>query len=154
MMPAHGALVRLRFSVTWTQVRQLLRLVVDAPGTITSRVDMVSGGPLARDPDGREYPLHGGLLVGSGSSMLGIASPDVFSAAVEDRAVSLALLRSPYTAHHDPTPADVQPDQPVCDQGVHTFDIALRTENGMTIDDVAGTANGMAMPPVVWDLTG
>ena len=154
MMSAEGSDLHLRLAVTWAQVRQRLCLFIQAPEPIGSRIDLVSGGPLTRAVDGLEYPLHGGLLVQTDTVPLGIVAPDVFSVSVTPEAVALTLLRSPYTAHHDPATPDMLPDQPVCDQGAHAFDIVLKFNPKTETADVVQAVRTLAMAPLAWDLTG
>ena len=146
--------LHLKLAVTWTQVRQMLRLRIEPPGTFTDRTDLVSGGPLERPIDSLEYPLNGGLLVRTGDETLGIVAPEVLSAAVEPQAVNLTLLRSPYTAHHDPAESIMRGDQPVCDQGVHNFEIILRLAPDTTTTLIDRLAKQALHPPIAWDLTG
>jgi len=146
--------LHLKLAVTWTQVRQILRLRIEPPGTIIARTDLVCGGPLERPIDAVEYPLNGGLLVRAGDETLGIIAPEVLSAGVEPQAVNLTLLRSPYTAHHDPAAPIMRGDQPVCDQGVHNFEIILRLASDTTPDLIDRLATQMLRPPIIWDLTG
>ena len=146
--------VRIQLSVTWAQVRQRLVLDVSGPGRIDRRVDLVSGGPLQRPTDGLEYPLGGGMLVASGASTLGVAAPEVFSASVTAENARLTLLRSPFAAHHDPTPAELWPDYPVTDQGRHDFEIVLAPNGPWDAAALARTARDMLAGPILWDLTG
>jgi hypothetical protein len=81
-------------------------------------------------------------------------SPRVFSVSVDNDAVNLTLLRSPYVAHHDPAPAGLPADSLVCDQGTHVFEIELRTAPDTDVADVACRTREMLAPPLVWDLTG
>lgn len=154
MMPADEPVVQLRFSVLWGEVRKLLRLRLTPPGGIADRTDLVPGGPLVRPVDGSEYPLAGGLVVAAGDSRLGICAPTVFSGSVETDAVNLTLLRSPFAAHHDPVPAARHVDQPVCDQGVHEFELDFRGGPDTNIAQVADRSRRLQSPPLVWDLTG
>jgi alpha-mannosidase len=64
MAIAGDSALHLRLSVVWAEVQRLLRLRVAAPAKLENRTDLVSGGPLARPLDGREYPLNGALVVG------------------------------------------------------------------------------------------
>jgi alpha-mannosidase len=145
--------LRLRLRVTWGEARRILRLRVDAPERITRRTDLVAGGALSRPVDGLEYPLNGGLRVTTGAGPLGVTAPEVFSVSVDPAGISLTLLRSPYAAHHDPAPADLVPDHPVCDQGEHEFDIVFRPGD-VTTEALSLQRDRLLRPPVVWDLTG
>ena len=148
------ALLRLRLSVVWADVRRRLRLRLTGPAEVTARTDLVSGGPLRRAIDGREYPLAGGMVVETPAGALGVAAPEVFSGSVDPAGVSLTLLRSPYAAHHDPADADSHPDQPVTDQGAHEFDLWVCPGCGADIGMVETLARHLPAPPIVWDLTG
>jgi hypothetical protein len=148
------ARLRVRLAVEWSEIRKILQLRCEAPGTITARTDLVAGGPLHRAADGLEYPLGGGMVLEVGKERLGIVAPQVFSASVEEQAVRLTLLRSPYVAHHDPAPAAVPADGAVCDQGGHVFEVELQCGPELRADDVARRAAEMLSPPIVWDLTG
>ena len=150
---SEGAL-RLHLAVVWAQVRQLLRLRVAAPGSIDKRLDLVSGGPLERPLDGLEYPLNGALVVAGPDCSMAIAAPEVFSVSADRGGVSLTLLRSPFSSHHDPQPADERPDHHVTDQGWHEFDIVLKPNVPLDLAAPSQLAREMLMPPVVWDLTG
>ena len=161
--PSLPPMVHLRISVVWGQARQMLRLRLASPGRIASRVDLVSGGPHRRALDGLEYPLGGGLWVGGNAAgkadanSLGIVAPEVFSLAVDEQGVSLLLVRSPHVAHHDPAAADARPDQPVTDQGSHTFDILLWPgcpDGPGSFARLAELADDLLAPPIIWDLTG
>jgi len=146
--------VHVLLRVTWAQPRQMLRLRLESARTIERRVDLVSGGPLVRAVDRREYPLNGGLVVQAGPARLAVVAPEVFSASVETGSVNLTLLRSPFVAHHDPTPADARADHPVTDQGWHEFELAFVTGEGASVEEAARLAQAMLMPPLTWDLTG
>ena len=147
-------LLRLHLRVVWAEVRRRLRLRVDAPGSIIERTDLVSGGPQDRPIDALEYPVSGGMLLGTEGDRLAIVAPEVFSAGVEPGAVNLTLLRSPYAAHHDPFPAADRPDQPVTDSGSHDLTLLLWPGCGADIGAVERLAGQMLMPPIAWDLTG
>jgi hypothetical protein len=154
MLAAGEPRLHLRLSVVWTQVQKLLRLRLGASERILRRTDLVSGGPLKRPLNGEEYPLNGAMAVADSRRTLAIVAPEVFSVSADPEGVSLTLLRSPYSAHHDPCPSEVRPDHPVTDQGRHDFDIVLWPGGGLDLDDAARLARQMLMPPVVWDLTG
>jgi alpha-mannosidase len=154
MLARDEPLLWVRLSVVWAQARQMLRLHVVPPGAIRQRTDLVSGGPLERPLDGLEYPLNGGMVVGAEADRLAIVAPEVFSVSADTHAVDLTLLRSPYVAHHDPTPAARRPDHPVTDQGYHEFDLAFWPNCPPGTEGVARLARGMIMPPIAWDLTG
>ncbi|HUW83673.1 MAG TPA: glycoside hydrolase family 38 C-terminal domain-containing protein [Phycisphaerae bacterium] len=152
--PADGSVVRLRLSVVWSQRRQLLRLCIRGFDALTTRTDLVSGGPLDRAIDGLEYPLAGGLMVSSGRSRLAIISPDVLSVSVKADEINLTLLRSPVVAHHDPAlPADY-PYDTVTDQGCHEFDIILQPDFVQDAAALQRMVEASQVQPVVWDLTG
>jgi hypothetical protein len=146
--------LRLHLAVVWAQVRQLLRLRLAAPGSIERRLDLVSGGPLGRPLDGLEYPLNGALVVAGPDCSMAITAPEVFSVSADRGGVSLTLLRSPFSSHHDPQPADERPDHHVTDQGWHEFDIVLKPGAPLDLAAPSRLAREMMMPPVVWDLTG
>jgi alpha-mannosidase len=146
--------LRLHLAVVWSQVRQLLRLRLAAPCGIEKRLDLVSGGPLERPLDGLEYPLSGALVVGGPDCSMAIAAPEVFSVAVDRGGASLTLLRSPFSSHHDPQPADERPDHHVTDQGWHEFDLVLKPSVPLDLAEPSRLAREMLMPPIVWDLTG
>ena len=147
-------ILRLRLSVVWAQVRQLLRLRFETPDLVCKRIDLVSGGFLDRPIDGAEFSLNGGLIVSSKSARTAIIAPEIFSGSVDSHNVNLTLLRSPYIAHHDPAPAGMCPDQPVADQGTHEFDLLVYPDCGDEMDQIEQLAREMTMPPVTWDLTG
>jgi alpha-mannosidase len=151
---AGSSRLRLRLTVTWTEIRRLLRLRVEAPGPISARTDLVSGGPLRRATDALEYPLGGGLLIEAAGERLGLVAPEVFSASVDTRSVMLTLLRSPYVAHHDPAAAGIPGDAPICDHGTHVFEIEFLTGEEAGLAGMARRAREMTAPPLVWDLTG
>ena len=121
---------------------------------IRRRMDLVAGGPLERDPDGREYPLNGALAVETDAGGLAVVAPEVFSVSVDRNGISLTLLRSPHMAHHDPMPAEARPDQPVTDQGHHRFDLILQPGAAFDLAGPARQAGHMLAGPLVWDLTG
>ena len=154
MITGDEPILRMRLSVVWAQVRQLLRLRLEAPEAISERSDLVSGGFLERPTDGAEFPLNGGITAGTGSGRTAVISPDIFSGSVTPRTINLTLLRSPHMAHHDPAPADMRPDQPVTDQGSHTFDLAVWPHCSAELNQLERMVNEMKMPPVIWDLTG
>jgi alpha-mannosidase len=154
MLTADEPVLRLRLHVVWAQVRRRLRLRLACPAAVERRTDLVSGGPLARPIDGREYPLSGGLIAGGGARSLAVLAPEVFSAAVDREGVSLSLLRSPYAAHHDPAPPDARPDQPATDQGTHVLEVGLWPDCGWDLEPVARRVRAAWMPPIVWEMTG
>ncbi len=125
-----------------------------APGALTARTDLVSGGPLRRELDGREYPLCGAMVVGGDKGALGVIAPEVFSVSAERDRVSLTLLRSPFVAHHDPFDASQRPDHPVTDQGAHEFDIVLWPGCPADLAEASALARSMLMPPICWELSG
>jgi hypothetical protein len=142
--------------VVWSEVRRRLRLRLEAPGKLSSRVDLVSGGPLPRPIDELEYPLGGGLRVGcdGAAGELAVAAPEVLSGSVDGRGVSLTLLRSPFVAHHEPTPPDSRPDQFATDQGTHEIELLICPAWTGGAGELEKLANEMRMPPMVWDVTG
>jgi alpha-mannosidase len=149
-------ILRLRLRVVWSEVRRRLRLRLEAPGKLATRVDLVSGGPLPRPIDDLEYPLSGGLLLGSPSDAeeLAVAAPEVLSGSVDARGASLTLLRSPYVAHHEPTPPDSRTDQFATDQGTHEFELLICPAWAGGTKALEKLASEMRMPPIVWDVTG
>ena len=74
MVMADQPALHLKLSVVWAETRRLLRLRLAAPGKLEKRIDLVSGGPLARPLDGEEYPLNGALVV-SGEGATGCSQP-------------------------------------------------------------------------------
>jgi alpha-mannosidase len=145
-------MVRLRLMVDWAQTRQLLQVRMKSPGRITSRVDLVAGGPLDRNLDGIERPLNGGMILGGQHGRLAMVAPEVFSVSADARGSSLTLLRSPYTANDKH--GGIRFEQPVTDQGQHYFDIDLYPNFDGDAAKLASLARQSAMPPFVWDLTG
>lgn len=143
--------LRLRVTVVWAQTQQRLRLCINLPGEISARTDWVSGGPLPRQTDGREYPWAGMSLLESDRGALGIVAPDVTSLAVEGKSVNLTLIRSPYVAHHDPAVVTT-PDHPVTDQGTHVFDVILYPNADAA--RLETLFQQLTCPPMAWDLTG
>ncbi|MBN1555134.1 MAG: hypothetical protein JXA11_10340 [Phycisphaerae bacterium] len=143
--------LRLGLSVVWAQAQQRLRLRIDLPGAITARTDWVSGGPLPRRTDGKEYPWAGISLLGNDHHALGVVAPDVTSISVEGNSVNLTLLRGPYVAHHDPAPITT-PEHPVTDQGTHTFAFAIYPH--ADTERLEELHRQLTYPPMVWDLTG
>ena len=154
MLCAGEPMFRVRLRVVWGQVRQMLRLRLEGRALLDHRTDLVSGGPFRRPIDGLEYPLGGGLWVAGRDTALAVAAPEVLAAAVDELGVTLTLLRSPYAAHHDPTPADACPDQPVTDQGAHEFELAIWPRPDAQPGGLERLARAMRTPLVVWDLTG
>jgi len=164
MTIADEPMLRLRLSVGWAESQRLLRLRLAAPGTLASRQDLVSGGPLARALDGAEYPLGGALVVQSlddGTAgqdrpwhTMAVVAPDIFSVSADPEGISLTLLRSPFAAWHDPYPAAERPDYPVTDQGRHEFEIVLWPGCPADLAGPSRLAQEMLAPPITWDLTG
>jgi alpha-mannosidase len=160
MVFAGQSALHLRLSVVWGEAQRLLRLRLAAPAKLDRRIDLVSGGPLARPLDSQEYPLNGALVVGDTARQdrpchtMAVIAPEVFSVSADAEGVSLTLLRSPYVAHHDPYPAANRPDHPLTDQGLHEFDIILAPGAALDLAEPARLARQMLMPPVTWDLTG
>lgn len=146
--------LEMRLSVNWAQERQRLVLRLASMGMISQRIDLVSGGPLDRPMDAREYPLAGGLLVSNDKSNIAAASADVFSVSVSPDSVDLTLIRSPFVAHHDPTPADIWPDYPVTDQGRHEFVLRILPNCKWDVGCLQRQVRQMLAPPIVWDVTG
>ncbi len=144
--------LRLKLSVVWAQTRQLLKLTMKAPSKIVNRSDMVSGGVINRAIDGREYPIAGGVAVECLDSQLAVFCPDVFSGSIDDSKIAFTLLRSPFSAHHDPIDFAERPDQPVCDQGNANFDLILHFDK--SIEDLTELGAKVGLGPMVWDLTG
>jgi hypothetical protein len=145
-------MVRLRLRIDWSEIRKRLGLTVVVPGAIRGRTDLVSGGPLARPCDGREYPLAGMTCLNWPGGGVSLLAPGATSAGVRaDRAV-LTLLRSPYAAHHDPAPADGIP-RPVLDQGTHEFAIAIRP-GALAPAAMPAAMQNFRAPPAAWDVTG
>ena len=95
-----------------------------------------------------------GLLLADSRRHFAVVAPEVFSVSVDPEGVSLTLLRSPFSAHHDPFPAEERPDHHVTDQGWHDFDILLWPDAPADLAEPARLARQMLMPPIVWDLTG
>ncbi len=146
--------VRLRLAVTWPLVRRRLRCRIAAGGPISERVDLVSGGPLARAANGEEYPLNGGMQVATAGERLAIVAPEIFSASVTPEAVDLTLLRSPFAAHNHGRRAEDHPDRPATDQGRHAFELLLLPGFAGPPSALERAARQMLAPPLVWDLTG
>ena len=148
-------MLRLHLSVIWAQARQRLCLRIVGPAPLTGRTDLVSGGPLERAIDGREYPLSGGTVVtAKGGSALAVVAPEVFSLSADAGGLSLTLLRSPLLCHHDPLPAEDRPDGPLADQGRHEFDLILAPGPALDPTGVGRLARQMLAGPIVFDLTG
>ena len=150
---ASSEAVRLDVRVTWAEALRMLRLRIAGDEPVIRRTDLVSGGPLPRPADGREYPLGGGIYVEGPTAKLAVAAPDVFSAGVCGGDVNFTLLRSPYAAWHDPTPLDYRDDSPVTDQGSHEFHLLLWPA-GLPVAALARHVRRMSMPPLIWEVTG
>ena len=146
-------MVRFKLAVVWSQVQQLLQLRLAAPDRVVKHIDLISGGPFDRKPDGIERPINGGLILETKSGRLGIVAPELFSLSVDRKGASLTLVRSPYICHHDPNPTP-RPDQPLTDQGQHFFDIDLYPNFDGDGAKLANLARQALMQPYVWDLTG
>jgi alpha-mannosidase len=154
MVSAVEPFVRVRIVVHWSEPRRLLRLRLRAPAPIESRVDLVSGGPLARPTDGAEYPLGGGLLARTGAGCLSVVAPEAFSAGVDHGSLWLTLLRSPYVAHHAPTVPEGREDHPVTDLGWHAFDLVLESGGDASAGRLSELADLMSFPLETFDLVG
>jgi alpha-mannosidase len=154
MIVGDEPILRLRLSVVWAQIRQLLRLRIYTPDVFCKRIDLVSGGFLNRPINGAEFPVSGALIVNSKSGRTAIIAPEIFSGSVDSHNVNLTLLRSPYTAHDALAPAEMRPDQLVTDQGTHEFELLFYPNCGDQMDQIERLAREMEMPPITWDLTG
>lgn len=152
MGAAGESLLRLRVVVQWMQTRQRLQMRLELPDEIARRVDLVSGGLLPRQTDGREYPLNGGTWVADGGERpLTVLTPDVFSLSAEGRSLRLTLLRSPFIAHHDPD-MHLAPGRPATDHGDHVFEICLQSDGDHKA--LLRAARRVQQLPLIWDLTG
>ena len=111
---AGGTSVELLLTVAWSERRKLLKLVVPLAGE-TEREDGTPGLVITRRNDGAELPLHDVVRLPS----WGLICPDVFACDATPDRLRLTLLRSPFMAHHDPSPpqARLLPS----DQGEHLF---------------------------------
>jgi alpha-mannosidase len=119
--------MQMHIAVDWAGVQQVLKLGLRPGFAVTSRIDGVAGGDLAREVDGRELPFQGHLHVAGQSTGLTIVTDDVYAAGVQaNGTVRLTLLRSPYAAHHDPYIADAPGCRfDVTDQGTHHYRLVL-----------------------------
>lgn len=111
---AGDATVELLLTVGWAELRRLLKLVVPLAGEAV-REDGTPGLVLERRNDGTELPLHDIVRLPGWS----VVCPDVFACDATPQRLRLTLLRSPFMAHHDPSPpvARLLP----ADQGEHVF---------------------------------
>ncbi len=120
----HG--VRLRFRINWNQRQKLLKFCIRPAFPILCREDGCPGGSLERGLDGEEYPMYRFVCLKGTNRMLAVVSSDVFSCDVQpDGLLRLTLLRSPFYAHHDPTPIPEREFAAVTDQGEHEYEIVI-----------------------------
>lgn len=121
-----GRGVRLRFRINWNKCRKLLKFCICPAFAVKRRLDGCPGGFLERTLNGEEYPMFRFSLLEGTDRALAVVTPDVFSCDVQpDGLLRLTLLRSPYYAHHDPTPVPELNFAAVTDQGEHEFEISL-----------------------------
>jgi hypothetical protein len=125
-----------------------------ARGPIVRRTDRVSGGWIDRPISEREFPFAGGTIAATAADSLAVVAPEIFSLKVDTSAIGLLLVRSPFQAHHDPTPAAWRPDYPVTDQGQHEFEMRLWPNVPLDVEPVDRVIEQMLQPPIVFDLTG
>lgn len=118
-------LVRIRAQIYWHATQRVLKLAIAPAFPVSKRIDLVPGGPLERQCDGNEYPIHDAVSV-YGTTGITFVSADTYAADVQpDGTVRVTLLRSPYYAHHRPAEASDVLGHPVMDQGLHELEFAL-----------------------------
>jgi alpha-mannosidase len=146
--------VELRFKVFWQEELSLLRLSW-APGErIEAREDLVAGGAVRRESDGREYPVQGGsLLLGAGGKILGgVAAPDTYSLSSTKSDLRLTLLRSSAMCHHDPSP--IRPGRRIfSDQGWQEFFFRFFPAATASVEELRATSLSFLRRPVIAETT-
>ncbi len=149
---AGAKFLELRLRVDWRGFRSLLRLSW-RPGEITSHVDGVAGGRIARPAGGLEYPVQDWTLLNIvRGDAAGVVMPDTTSMSVTAAELRLTLLRSPYMADHDhDLPKTFTGRQRVSDQGTQEF--SFRFFPSATASLLENQALQMHRPPLVSELT-
>ncbi|MBI4977824.1 MAG: hypothetical protein HZC28_10090 [Spirochaetes bacterium] len=118
--------VHMRLRLHWHEKQRIAKLIIPFNAKAAVREDGIPGGIIARQCDGREYPLHNTLSLSGDGRTLTAVSRDIFAADVaSDGAMRLTLVRSPYYAHHNPFKVEANHDYPLTDQGVHEYEITL-----------------------------
>ncbi|MCX7017381.1 MAG: hypothetical protein NTW86_33255, partial [Candidatus Sumerlaeota bacterium] len=121
---ADEPIVRMRLRVNWNDGQKIVKLLIPVGFDIRQRIDGIPGGRLARECDGKEYPVFDYLALAGEDRALAVVSRDIFSADVQPAGVArLTLLRSPHYCHHDPFTL-VDDRYPLTDQGEHDYEIA------------------------------
>ncbi len=119
-------ILRLNVRVNWHGLHNLLKLRLRPAFPVKSWTGGCPGGMVEREADARELPMFNFMTVKGDGQSLAVVSRDVFGCDVHpDGEIRLTLLRSPYFAHHEPFVPPAISNYPVCDQGVHDFEIAL-----------------------------
>ncbi len=118
--------LRLRLRLNWNRTQSLLKFSLPVAFPVREWLGGCPGGTVRRPADGAEYPFYRFAVLEGEGMALAVVSADFFSADLRsDGTLRLTLLRSPYYAHHDPTPVPEGTFAPVTDRGEHEFDITL-----------------------------
>ncbi len=148
-----GDFVELHLTVDWRERHKVLKLTLEPPVAIATRVDGISEGELPRPNDGRELPVRDRTLVQlADGSRLGVVCPDVFALDGTAKRVRLTLLRSALMAHHRPHVPAAGAGR-ISDGGLHEF--RFRFFAGPRVDGPLLDRHALALqrPPALMDHT-
>ena len=147
------AYAELELIVDWHEQHRLLKLILNPAEPMTSRVDGIPGGHLARDLDGAERPIQDFVqLATADGATFGVVCPNVYAMSATADSAGLTLLRSPVLAHHEPHPGQSARGQHA-DQGRHVFTLRFLAAHAGLVGTMAAMAQQMQQPPVVVSVT-
>lgn len=142
-------ILRLKLRVNWSGFRQIVKLIIKPAFNVKKRVDGIPGGKLERPLDGKEYPIHNFIAISGHNISMAVVSRDIFAADVQpDGSIRLTLLRSPYFAHHDPFIIEQGCNHPVCDQGIHEYEISIMPMKKLLLKSIAMESLRQSQP--IW----
>ncbi len=120
--------VHMRLRVYYQGADEIVKMLLPPGFAVTTRIDGVPGGRIARPMNRQEFPFLDHVTVHSSDACLSVVTRDAYAVDVQpDGTIGLTLLRSPNFSHNADF-VDPIPDEhvyPLMSQGEHVYDLSL-----------------------------
>ncbi len=146
--------LRMSLTLHWRGRNRMVKLVIPPGFTVRTRRDGTPGAFIARNLDGKEYPVMDAVSVAGAGASLTAVSPDIYAADVRpDGTIRLTLLRCPLHAPQDPAALPSESPCTTTDQGLHEYEITLLPARQFSGPDILDEANRLNHPLLISETT-
>jgi alpha-mannosidase len=138
--------------IIFGEQHRVLQMETKLANRVTSRLDGLAGGAVAREVDNQEWPVQGWSRLTTDQVAAAIVTQDAYSLSVSSEGWRWTLLRAPYMAAIPyVVPGWTETRGVFTDQGEHEFTFRLVFGEALSESDLSSHAERLALSPIGFD---